>query len=547
MPGESVTAPPKTDQAGLSAVPAGLGGVYRIVMAATAIGIMAVFLLNISTPLEYVRELIARIFQGGPWRVTFSIAVRLVALVVFTLTASAPIILVLRIYLKPLMACLAAWRAGRLPRENSLILARRRTLNLPFVFIPLALASGLVFSSVGTGLFYLLGYVDLGSALALVARSSMVGLVSAAAAFFWLETHCRRRYLPLLFPRGRLTRVRGAARLSISRRIRAVNRISGAVPLVILLVTLVTLQWEVEQTAISAKDYGRGILIFALVLSATFFLLGGLINRQVAGSITRPLRNMLELVGRVNHGDYQAQARVVSNDEIGELGDAGNTMIRGLGERELLRDTLGKYVTPQVRDEILSGRVPLDGETKLVTVLFADLRGFTPLVAATPAKELVAVINGYFEAMAACIQEQGGLVLQYIGDEIEAVFGAPVAMEGHCDAAARAALAMRAALAEYNRELERRGRKPLAHGIGICTGEVLAANIGSPQRLSYALLGDTVNMASRMQELTKQIACDTLISAATAQGLTGDYKLEKLPPTPVRGAAKPLELYALLG
>ena len=282
------------------------------------------------------------------------------------------------------------------------------------------------------------------------------------------------------------------------------------------------------------------------MLTGLFFLLGGLINRLVAGSITRPLNSMLALVGRVDHGDFQAQARVVSNDEIGELGDAGNAMIRGLGERELLRDTLGKYVTPQVRDEILSGRVPLDGETKQVSVLFADLRGFTPLVAATPAKELVAVINGYFAAMAPAIEEQGGLVLQYIGDEIEAVFGAPVAMEGHCDAAARAALAMRAALAAYNQDLQRRGKPPLAHGIGICTGPVLAANIGSPQRLSYALLGDTVNMASRQQELTKKFSRDILISAATARGLSSGFQLEELPPTPVRGAARPLELFALL-
>ena len=249
----------------------------------------------------------------------------------------------------------------------------------------------------------------------------------------------------------------------------------------------------------------------------------------------------------MEHGDYQAQIQVVSNDEIGELGDAGNAMIRGLGERELLRDTLGKYVTPQVRDEILSGRVPLDGETKVVTVLFADLRGFTPLVAATPAKELVAVINGYFAAMASAVQQEDGVVLQYIGDEIEVVFGAPVALADHCDAAARAALAMRAALASYNQELEQQGRHPLAHGIGICTGPVLAANIGSPQRLSYAMLGDTVNMASRLQGLTKQLSHDILLSAATARGLRGGFELESLPPTPVKGAAQPLELFALLG
>ena len=264
--------PPKPADAspGEAPLPAGLGGIYNIVMAATAIGIVAVFLLNIATPLEYVREMIADAFQGSAFRMALAIAARLLALGLFTLGASLPTILVLRAYLKPLRTCLGAWRAGGRPPEPALTLARRRTLNLPFVFIPLALGGGLLFSSLGTGLFYLLGYIGLGSTLALVARSSMVGLVSAAAAFFWLEAHCRRRYLPRLFPRGRLSRVPGAARIPISRRIRAVYRISGVVPLVILLVTLLTLQWEVEQTGMAAREYGRGILIFAWCSRACF-------------------------------------------------------------------------------------------------------------------------------------------------------------------------------------------------------------------------------------------------------------------------------------
>ena len=299
MPGELTAPPPAPDPPGdagdhppegTDPLPTGLGGIYRIVLVAMTIGTLAVFFLNVSTPLEYIRELIARTFAGHPARVAISLVVRFVAVGLFILASASPPMLVLRSYLKPLSACLTAWHEGREPQAPDLAAARRRTLNLPFVFIPLALASGLVFSCIVTSMLYGLGYLKLGNAVALVIRSSMVGLVSAAAAFFWLEAHCRRRYLPLLFPRGRLTRVAGAARLSISRRIRAVYRISGVVPLVILLITLLTLQWEVEQTGISAKDYGRGILIFALVLSAVFFLLGGLINRQVAGSITRPLK-----------------------------------------------------------------------------------------------------------------------------------------------------------------------------------------------------------------------------------------------------------------
>jgi len=102
-------------------------------------------------------------------------------------------------------------------------------------------------------------------------------------------------------------------------------------------------------------------------------------------------------VTKVKEGDLQTKAKVVSNDEIGILGDATNEMIQGLRERELLKDTFGKYITPEIRDEILSGRIPLDGELKNVTVLFSDLRDFTPFVESTQPKEVVKIINGYFE------------------------------------------------------------------------------------------------------------------------------------------------------
>jgi adenylate cyclase len=106
-------------------------------------------------------------------------------------------------------------------------------------------------------------------------------------------------------------------------------------------------------------------------------------------------------------------------------------MIKGLKEREMLRDAFGKYFTPEIRDEIIRGRIPLDGELKEVTVMFADLRNFTPLAEADDPKTVVKIINSYFTEMATSIQKHSGLVLQFIGDEIEDVFGAPLSLENH--------------------------------------------------------------------------------------------------------------------
>jgi adenylate cyclase len=195
-----------------------------------------------------------------------------------------------------------------------------------------------------------------------------------------------------------------------------------------------------------------------------------------------------------------------------------------------------------VRDEILAGRVSVEGEQREVTVLFADLRDFTPWVESTEPREVVRDLNAYFAEMEAAIRAHGGLVLQFIGDEIEAVFGAPVPAADHAACAVRAALEMRARLAAYN---ARRAR-PLRHGIGVHTGQVLAGAIGSRERLSYALVGDTVNLASRIQGLTKEAGADILVSATTARRLDEAVTLQALPAVRVKGKSVEVEVFRVV-
>jgi adenylate cyclase len=148
--------------------------------------------------------------------------------------------------------------------------------------------------------------------------------------------------------------------------------------------------------------------------------------------------------------------------------------------------------------------------------------------------------------MASSIQQHAGLVLQFIGDEIEAVFGAPLPLEDHPLQAVRAALEMRRRLDSVNDELKKQGHAPLHHGIGIHTGRVVAANIGSPDRLSYALVGDTVNLASRIQGLNRQLGTDILVSETTQAGLGKEVTLKKLPEILVKGKSEPVEIYKVI-
>jgi class 3 adenylate cyclase len=265
-----------------------------------------------------------------------------------------------------------------------------------------------------------------------------------------------------------------------------------------------------------------------------------------ANSVAGPLRRLEDAMAEVGRGNLASRCAVVANDEIGAVAEGFNRMLHGLRERELVKETFGKYVTPEVRDEILAGRISGEGEQKEVTILFADLRDFTPWVEASEPRQVVSDLNEYFTEMDQAIRAHRGLVLQFIGDEIEAVFGAPIAYGDHAEMAVRAALDMRSRLRQWNARREQSGRPALRHGIGIHTGTVLAGNIGGAERLSYALVGDPVNLASRIQGLTKDFQADILISDATRRRLDAAVPVEELPAVRVKGRSVEVNVYKVV-
>ncbi len=339
---------------GLKPGDASLRGFYLVGVIATVLGIMAIFLLNMATPLNFFVE---RFRGSSVWDVLW----RMIGV---TSMACILLFLVIRRLTNPISAYLRCLRSGRDAPATVLIAARRRLLNLPFIFIPVNVSIWILIPSVIFFSSHFLGLIDLRSAVVLAVRASMVGLVASAVGFFGIESQARRSLVPVLFPDGHLAQAKGVARISISRRIRMLYRMGSMVPMTILIATLFTLHWEVDSSAMTAEAYGRGIIIFTLVLTGVFFITTGIVNRMVANSISGPLNEMLAVIPRIREGDFSERIRVVSNDEIGMLGDAGNMMIKGLAEREMIRDTFGRYVTPEIRDEILAGRIPLEGETQ---------------------------------------------------------------------------------------------------------------------------------------------------------------------------------------
>jgi len=310
--------------------------------------------------------------------------------------------------------------------------------------------------------------------------------------------------------------------------------------------TLIFVLWDIKENPIPTERLTKEIFFFTLVLCGLFIPIALRLNFLVGRSISGPIHEMLGVVDSVREGDFTKRIKVITNDEIGLLGDVGNGMIKGLAERERIRETFGKYVTPEIRDQILAGKIPLDGEKRVATLLFTDLRDFTSYVEKTPTEEVFSSMRAYFTAMQKVVHRHRGLVLQYVGDEIEAVFGVPIDYGVHADEAVLAAVGIKDELASLNEARISEGKPPFRHGIGIHTGVVLAGNTGSEDRLSYALIGDTVNVASRIQDLTKVLNCDILISEETVYRLTRTFPLKREGTRAVKGRSKPVVVYRLL-
>ena len=209
-----------------------------------------------------------------------------------------------------------------------------------------------------------------------------------------------------------------------------------------------------------------------------------------------------------------------------------------------INSTFGKVVSPQVRDFLLSDNPDLGGQDLEVTVMFCDIRGFTTISERLEPQEIVSMLNRYFTRLEKPIVENGGIINKYIGDAIMAVFGVPLQSKTHAYDAWKAAQGMRAELAAFNEELKNEGRNGIRFGIGLCSGTVLAGNIGTSNRLEYTVIGDTVNTASRIESLCKTYQTDLLISEQTKELLPDDVTLTFIAESEIRGKEKKIKLYS---
>jgi adenylate cyclase len=266
----------------------------------------------------------------------------------------------------------------------------------------------------------------------------------------------------------------------------------------------------------------RRVTLIAAFLTLLAAVLGLVFSLLVSAGVTRPVRRLLEGARAVEAGNLDERVPITSKDEIGHLTTAFNQMVEQLRLKERIRETFGKYIDPRIVEGLIDRpMLAAEGERRVMTVLFCDLRGFTGTSEGMTPQGLVKVMNRYFSTMSAPIRDHEGIIDKYIGDAIMAYWGPPFT-----DDAAQARLASFAALRMLELVPQLRTELPELLGvrnlptafdlrIGIATGDVLVGSIGSEWMMNYTVMGDTVNLASRLEGANKEYGGRILVSEAT--------------------------------
>jgi class 3 adenylate cyclase len=279
-----------------------------------------------------------------------------------------------------------------------------------------------------------------------------------------------------------------------------------------------------------------GAVILAATLAVTF---------TIARGITTPVRALARAARRIGRGELDAEVRIASRDELGELGDAFNEMTRGLRERDRLRRTFERYVSKEVAAEILQHPevVPVGGVSRELTVAFVDVGGFTSLSERLGAEAVVARLNEYFDAVCRAVLARDGTVNEFVGDGVVVYWGAPIPQKDHAARACLAVLACRDALAELGASWRAAGLPETRFRIGLHTGELVVGEIGSEERRAYRAVGDAMNLAARLEGANKFYGTRILISETTRLQAGDAILAREIDCVRVVGRAQPVRIF----
>ncbi|MES5483673.1 adenylate/guanylate cyclase domain-containing protein [Bradyrhizobium sp. INPA03-11B] len=312
---------------------------------------------------------------------------------------------------------------------------------------------------------------------------------------------------------------------------------------------------QVASAAAKVMSAQQRAIIISGVVTAIAAILGFVFAMLVGSGITRPVMRLLEGTREVEAGRLDGAIAITTQDEIGQLSAAFNRMIETLRHNQRIRETFGRYINPRIAEGLLEqpAVAATEGQRRIMTVMFCDMKGFTSLSEGVTPRGLVKIMNLYLSTMSAPVHAHRGIIDKYIGDAIMAYWGAPFVEEAEqTHLAALAAIDMVGQVNQLRKDLpELLGVRAIPADcdirIGIATGEALVGSIGSEFMMSYTVLGDTVNLASRLEGANKFYGSRTLISEATAAACATTIELREIDRLVVVGQTQPVAVFEIIG
>ena len=361
------------------------------------------------------------------------------------------------------------------------------------------------------------------------------GFIATTQSFFLIELASHWGLFPLFFEDVRPDRLQGIHPISLRTRgfMWAVS--ASICPIGSLLLLL----FAPPSPATNPQLFG----VFVAVIGAAFALFSAVL---IGRSVAQPVDELRLAAQAVAQGQFDIQVPLRRADEFGALIGEFNQMVSELREKERLHQTFGAHVGRKAAEEILTRDPGLGGTEQEITVMFVDIRSFTERSAHLSPTKTVGLLNEFLRAMVDTVEgEHGGMINKFLGDGFMALFGIGQKDLDHADKALDAARSIRRTMDRLNAERSRRGEDAIQIGIGINTGRAIVGSIGSPERMEFTVVGNTVNVASRIENLNKTLNTSLLISKSTRDALRQTGSLRALPPQPVKGVDELVEIFTL--
>ena len=448
--------------------------------------------------------------------------------------------LIIGAFLMPVMRAHRARRRGEKPTAPTMRRARSRIYNFPAFLIIVTYANWLL----GMLGFHMLMPPRPGLGV-VVALAFLTTMLNAVLVYYAADFLNRAYLVPDWFPDGRFVVRFRFRRPGLTMRFLDLFFVNAFSPVMaVVLVIFIAMRYGRHDS----EELSR-LLTTACAVGAVYWGFALFMTHLSARTFSGPLDSLETAAAAIAEERFDVRVAVQSDDQLGRLQSAMNRMSEELGRMRTIKTLFGHYVSPEIRDLILDGRVRTEGGERIeAVVLFSDIRSFTALSERHSPEELVDMLNIHFSSIVTSVTKHNGFVDKFIGDAVMAVFDAELCGGRHCQQAVAAAVDILHGMIETNRQIALNGFDPLVIGIGMACGPVIRGNIGSADRRELTVMGDTVNIASRLESATKSVGHPLIVTRMGFSDVCGaipDVRVVILEPLHLRGKTLAVEVMAL--